>query len=136
MKATDLKAGRELDQLVAEKVIGIILDEPCGGPPRSIDGNDGCAKCLLGGFWTKGHRPVPQKYSADILAAWEVVEKLGTWGVAGNGHEIALISRSGSWLCGEAQEIYDYRNEDNGVWASSAPLAICLYALKAAKVIE
>lgn len=64
----ELTAGRELDALVAKKVMGwreVITGVYCisgaaGVPPENADG-----------WW----KTIP-RYSTDIAAAWEVVEKL------------------------------------------------------------
>ena len=48
-----MKAGRELDALVAEKVMGLTEED-----------------------WIAGPTGLPRPYSTDIAAAWEVVEKL------------------------------------------------------------
>lgn len=112
MDFESLKPGRELDALVAEKVMGW--------------------KRSLTGFWFPpdlhpnaniiGHE-IPH-YSTDTGAAWEVVEKfphfyLFRW--------IAGGPMPGQWEC-------RFSDTDDGtkiVWADTAPHAICLAALKA-----
>jgi len=93
-----LKAGRELDTLIAEKVMGLDIGDDCD---HSID------SCLC----------FPP-YSTDIAAAWQVVDKLIS---AECGF---VVSGGGSlpWLA-------TFRNGQ--AHAETAPLAICLAALKA-----
>ncbi|MDP9315132.1 MAG: hypothetical protein M3R24_30430, partial [Chloroflexota bacterium] len=104
------EAGRDLDALVAAKVMGFDAD-------RIISG---------GGYRVGNHTPsviswahIPQ-YSTDIAAAWEVVEKLihldplvAIWG-----YEDGSIG----WYC-------DF--EGSKAHARTAPHAVCLAALKA-----
>lgn len=106
----DLPSGRELDALVAEKVMGWtnILDR-MGVPPNH-------------GPWS--HR-VPS-YSTDLGAAWTVVEKL-----IATGHIIELSNRrSGTWKIGTWQ-FQTFGKLSVGADADTAPLAICRAALKA-----
>lgn len=76
---TELKAGRELDALVAEKVFGHIRDRLCAG--RMTDAANGsCWSCDSCG-WYDDHGPaqhghVPRHYSTLIDAAWLVVEEM------------------------------------------------------------
>ena len=110
-----MNAGRELDALIAEKVMGL----------RGI------------GFWPEGgghyYHTLPcegifddviQKvgiphYSTQIADAWLVVEKFAEYSISRKRNETALC-----WLM-----------NDNKLWraeiAATAPLAICLAALKA-----
>jgi len=66
-KIRNMKPGRELDALVAEKVMGWTYGHPC---PEGMD-------CL---HWADEKGKVrdykPPQYSTDIAAAWEVVEKM------------------------------------------------------------
>ena len=101
-----MQPGRELDALIAEKVMG-----------QNTRGLSGC------GSWGCGcsSDPYPHlpKYSEDIAAAWRVVEKL-------DGTYEPVIERHGpgwtAWF------------DSNQAWADTAPLAICLAALKAVGV--
>lgn len=113
MNIDKMEAGRELDALIAEKVMGL---ERCG--------------CKCGLFLNEYHEPfLEPHYSTDIAAAWEVVEKLNSMGLGwfsleqfgekGQGQWRALI-----WTGGE--EI------DNCFFADArtVPLAICRVAYK------
>lgn len=127
-----MKAGRELDALIAEKIMG----RPEHGP-----GMETCPKCgiqigdILGQLSLSPHRvafayicPAGHEslrlnpYSTDIAAAWEVLCKMGEIGF---GHEI-----SGSY--GELNRV-EFSNGETSehVFADGLPLAICLAALKA-----
>lgn len=115
---------RKLDALVAEKVMGW---KDISGPDHGID------------MWQtpEGHRGIRGKdipsYSTDIAAAWEVAEKLsqlcfGLWRV-GDEWECELDSNDGRFLvAGDSVHVFG-----SGI---SAPLAICLAALKAVGVSE
>jgi hypothetical protein len=107
-----MKAGRELDALVAEKVIGWTnligssYDVNFGGRPP-------------GGKWD-----IVPHYSTSIADAWLVVEKLKTLTADGDIHIECL---HGEWSVSTCHE------EAWKGWsrADTAPLAICLAALEA-----
>ena len=116
-----MKAGRELDALIAEKVMGfkLVAEEVEIGKPmhelfRAPNGR---------GYY---HYQLP-RYSTNIADAWEVVEKLvSTPGPNGDHHSVRVD------YSGDAVVVID-ENEDWQVSAiaETAPLAICLTALKA-----
>lgn len=70
---------RKIDALVAEKVMGIDLSSQCKG--EMVDDVEGCWVCshchAEGDFGEEflPHKIVPYQYSTDISAAWTVVEK-------------------------------------------------------------
>ena len=77
-----MEPGRELDALVAEHVMGL---EIIVNPKSAM-----CTGCKIKGQGTWvviardyhewGHKVErPSRYSADIAAAWQVVEKMMTW---------------------------------------------------------
>ena len=104
-----MPAGREMDALVAEKVMGW------------ADINSNAA--LVGGLCDdkRNWKPLPF-YSTDIAAAWEVVEKIK--GNYGNCRFITeWVPKAKQWSCGG--DGYDCG------WGKTAPLAICRAALKA-----
>lgn len=109
-----MKPGRELDALVAEKVMGQTADVR-----ERWRGN-----CLCGRSETCAVCSWPLSYSTDIAAAWEVVEKLDL---------LALYSLEGCE--GEWTVRKYYNNDEWDEWDDtdgvSAPHAICLAALKA-----
>lgn len=123
-----MKSGRELDALVAEKVFGMHRHPGC-------DLDDHLRAECYGTGTEEGYGPVVD-YSTDIAAAWQVVEKLRSDGLG-----IILndtmgqyrgrfwrYDRSDGWdidawiLCPDTQFT---------VWEETAPLVICLAALKA-----
>jgi hypothetical protein len=114
----DKLSDRELDALVAEKVMG--WDKcPCGNPEcdmwHTADRSDLSAK-------------LPH-YSADIAAAWEVVEKLKESG------RVVVVKADGLRGAGAA----GYTVLIDGlprVDAHSAARAVCVAALKAAESQE
>lgn len=132
-----MNPGRELDALIAEKVMGwewyskeklnelgyntnknLLLPSNIG----QADGNGWCA--------IESHI---SPYSTDISAAWEVVEKFSRKNGRSGGGPIINISHDGNWHC-------DFGGGDgtlgSGAVAQSetAPHAICLAALKACGV--
>jgi hypothetical protein len=80
----NMPAGREMDALVAEKVMGLYKYYP--GIAMDLSGIDGKVE-RVNYWWCKDlHNPHNtfvelKKYSVSISAAWEVVEKLkaGGW---------------------------------------------------------
>ena len=121
-----MKASRELDALVAEKVMewewhwlpsGYWLhDRPKG----------------ISGAYRKSHEsPVEvmnvPKYSVGIAAAWQVIEK---WDEQGWDWEITTGKNNiHVWVLTDNERVFAHR----GI-APEAPLAICLAALKACGV--
>lgn len=108
-----MKAGLELDALIAEKVMGwhfvgtFTLDPELNCDRWARDQN---------GLERYFHE-VP-KYSTDIAAAWQVVEKM----IVYSEHHF-LLDKGGAWLC---------RFREGGLSpGETAPHAICLAALKA-----
>lgn len=128
-----MKAGRELDVLIGKKVLGLKVVKTVWGKEKqyrqfSIGAPDyyddaGCSEL---------HNPLPS-YSQDIEAAWQVVEKLtsDSWKVT------LITSEFGGTDCliectaGARGRFYSDTMEGLN---TSAPLAICLAALKAKKV--
>lgn len=91
-----MKPGREMDALVAEKVMGIVWDEtrcPVCGWPFARNASEGCVpnNCSM--------RPRPARradeplpYSTDIAAAWQVIDHiLGMRGEDGHFRKEAFI---------------------------------------------
>ena len=110
--ALELPPGRELDKLVAERVMGQRWQ---GGNP--IPNHDG--------RW-----PWPAPYSTDIAAAWVVVEhprkvRGATWGL--------LCERAGDRPSGHFRFSISLLGPGGpfALYAETAPLAICRAALLA-----
>ena len=119
---SELKAGRELDALVAEKVMGRVWAvAPMTAPIKVLiepQFKTGDWQELKGGeIASFGNLPL---YSTDIAAAWEVVEKLRgdriTVGVTAYDRDVECEIHIGGL---------------HTVRAETAPLAICRAALKA-----
>lgn len=113
-----MTSGRELDALIAEKVMGWIVAHSSEGfyrwKPKPDNPNSYSE-------WQEG---LPH-YSTNIADAWHVVEKLKEYG---NVVEVKCF-RSGSVdVQVRGGNINDIRGAGN---ADTAPLAICLAALKA-----
>lgn len=130
-----MTAGRELDALVAEKVMGMtfeLVGVPLGVPSDmqyskelaiTQDGKLEMIQYIPGGM---GINPVP-RFSTDIAAAWLVVDR--------------IMAQFTQWqpyfqlrTCGTFYTaVFDSDEMNNPVTedGDTAPLAICLAALKA-----
>ena len=116
MKIEEMPAGREMDALVAERVMGI--KNPCRCDPEFDYTNDECNRC--GGVFI-------DDYSFDIVASWNVLLET-----------IKNINCGGS-ICftNHFPDIYgiDVRFDTmDAVNADELPLAICRAALLAVGV--
>ena len=173
---SEYEAGRELDKLIAEKVMGLpniemmhlTYDPECDGVdefyPSSVPlgrisfykTDDYCWRTdderqrdqarsqevnapQADGIWrdpimlaVDAHL-VP-RYSTDIAAAWEVVEKLNL---------LVMPIDEDDWMAGQLDSRYSYASAETGVIdgyiafhavADTAPLAICRAALKIAEM--
>ena len=131
-----MEAGRELDALVAERVMGL---DVVMNPESAM-----CVGCRVsgGGAWVVieydyhewGHKVVrPLPYSTDIAAAWEVVEKLEADGIG----RLELVRLGWDWnRVWRATFFSTALTEGVTGKADTAPLAICLAALLAAMEAE
>ena len=163
----NMLAGRELDALVSEQVMGISVvcyDWPCGCEPECgryeaaifVSEKDGKYTSNCGWHDERGPviiaypdldhcwppyrdaevceeliahvKPVP-RYSTDIAAAWQAVEKT----ITGTTWECYLTHQFDGWSCLFAAP--DRRLDAHGVGAS-APLAICRAVLRAVEVLN
>lgn len=154
----EMKPGRELDALVAEKVMGLrkvpdhksIELAPQSAENFKPSGYYGPfydnANPLTGVFTWRGILPA---YSTDIAAAWEVVKHFCIpfvplyEGDVGSDIRISAIIRmeDGRWMarfddpCGNSEGYYErsaYNDKSSSfVIADTAPHAICLAALRA-----
>lgn len=101
-----MKAGRELDALIAEKVMD---------GKRCPNCTDGLPEC--------GFHP---HYSTDIAAAWEVVGKLK------DSHPRFMLMRyEMTFGARKFESCFDTMPQQPGDLCDTAPHAICLAALKA-----
>lgn len=111
MKVSEMQAGREMDALVAEKVMEWVRAK-CEG--RTND------------WWTQpGYAKSTPNFSTDIAAAWQVVEKIDLFSRA-----ILERDEDGSWWVDD-EPCHNIQSN-----ASTAPLAICRAALLAMGVTE
>lgn len=126
-----MKAGRELDALIAEKVMGLTrhdesyVAEGVGKVLRFV-WRDGGGTCVYSGDMFLPH------YSTNIADAWEVVEKLvSTPGPNGDHHSVQVDYSGGAVVVIDENEDWQV-----SAIAGTVPLAICLAALKAKGVTE
>ena len=110
-----MEAGYKLDILIAEKVMGWTVD-PIG---RMYTG-DIVRHCMGINMETRFNP------STDIAAAWEVCEKMREGFLVKI--EDCYWSSNDDWLCAFYR---DTEEEYNEVVTTTAPLAICLAALRA-----
>lgn len=114
---------REIDALVAEKVMRWHLEKG-DALFRPVYEGDAPAVRKVDKWYPPGHESsymaAPPPYSTDIAAAWEVVGKLGD----------VIIERD------ETTSGVRWRVVVDGIetFAATAPMAICLAALKAVGV--
>lgn len=120
--STPTEAGRELDAIVAEKVVGYRWVK---GGTFLLDSHLSVAVLVEANGTHLDTKNLP-RYTSDIAAAWEVVEKL---------HEMGLyvaISKDPDRFTWDVRGWNDKTNSNRFIgFAETAPLAICLAALKA-----
>lgn len=129
-----MEAGSELDMLVAEKVMGYvwrrinslrsILTLPDSHEPVVV--KEGKQFTLIG--YQKKHLPA---YSTDIAAAWTVAERLRNDFTRVEIHLVENVACVLLAVGDELSENYPVTTE-----AVTAPIAICLAALKAVATKE
>lgn len=114
-----MTAGRELDALIAEKVMGWkVFRNGEHGPHRwEAETDRGTLRVIDSSYSGDGFSP-----STDIAAAWEVVEKVRK--EAGD-FQLALVDYGSAWAA---------RFDKASAVERTAPHAICLAALKAVGV--
>lgn len=109
-----MEAGRELDAIIATKVMGWEIGD--GDTWQLISPE--CSVVMRGVNWW---RP-----STDIRDAWDVVEKLHKK----NAEFVLRIYNQGQWCCDH--NIFKFSE----AYADTAPLAICLSALEAYEISD
>lgn len=119
-----MKPGRELDALVAEKVMGW---KPEIERSVHIIGD--------GRFGVEQERTInlPPNYSTSIASAWEVVERM-----VGDEMEFDLdLHYEPEYTIVEFKKVIDGKliAESGEVWRNPPPFAICLAALKAVNAL-
>lgn len=128
------KSSREIDELIADKVMGLKRKSRIHGTTSEIDIYT--ANPYFFGSVRKEdlHHVQPRPYSTNIADAWEVVEKLGRW----HGFDFMIVMP-------DPEQTFHLRTYEAGWYeatndgperrvvsdADTAPLAICLAALKA-----
>ena len=123
---TTLPAGRELDALVAEKVMGWVRGRRYGNGNGEwiIDG-----KTSVSRTWDS-----TPSYSTSIAAAWEVVEKMRNTKEAPDETYWVLTDCAGSGWRAEILQVLTENDAPHQVAygvGDTLPLAICLAALAA-----
>jgi len=118
-----MNPGRELDALVAEKVMGAKITFGIDYSRQNIKLFDGCGK--------------PPTYSTTIHAAWKVVEKLRHRNFSFTSHNDVGMSGSASTPGKGWMAVFHIEGGPmDYTYADTAPLAICKAALKAVGAIE
>jgi hypothetical protein len=124
-----LGPGRELDVLVAEKVMELKPPSGFSYSPRGKDWRRWEPEQYSNGEFTRSDvlETWPPNFSTSISAAWEVVEKLGetdSWEL----HYVPSPVDRERW---QVAILHFASGEEYLVEADTAPHAICLAALKA-----
>jgi len=144
MNIDEMEAGREMDALIAEKVMGwtrhswashsalkkMLYCTNCG-KTKGIHQNEGFAQFC--------NKPIcgPDNYSTDIAAAWEVVEMLEDIAPGEGWVEINHHGKAGAYcriwrlIDGENGEQWNVLTEAGANGPQVTPLVICRAALKA-----
>jgi len=135
-----MKPGRELDMLVAEKVMGckVLRATDEGLSQREYErrrrwenARCGCAGSMHNDSDDEGCYEWLKEYSTDIAAAFEVVEKINSSKNKWLLNSLRCDPNDGKWQFGDI-------DRDGSIWPDdkydSAPHAICLAALKAVGV--
>jgi hypothetical protein len=126
-----MEAGREMDALIAEKVMGQTDFSHVGffwSEGTTEDGKDGwdgfqCPRCNAA---DRDTGKCCKHYSTDIKAAWEVVEKITS---KCNIFSFDLTKDdNGKYSAGFERKMEDYHPQWTG-FCDSAPLTICRAAL-------
>jgi len=120
-----MQPGRELDELVAEKILGWRFSKSTFEQYEPSCWYD---KATSKRVWGRDFSP-----STDIAAAWKVVEKLNDLGMDVEINQNAESTPGDHERCHVYIREFDTINEKElheDVWASTAPHAICLAALK------
>lgn len=131
-------AGPEIDAAVAEHVMGL-PSGPCDGEQwagsydsMGLCDDFQCSKCrLVTEQWPKQHDIIHANYSTNIATAWLVAEKvmhLDRWVFHMNSH-CGIASGYGVTF-----QLYNVPGSQRFAMAKTAPLAICIAALKAGGV--
>lgn len=122
-----MQAGRELDALIAEKVMGLVLTCPVDSRYDHCVGTNRDGSSAKRNFcrWPDGNEHWIPFYSTSIEAAWGIVEKMSCPILELNG---------GQWECACLGMKSNPLHEPVMGIADTAPLAICLSALKAVGV--
>lgn len=118
MDIRDMKPGRELDVLVANRVMGRNDEFEMLATRRGVM-DDTCGREIKGGY--KERTPY---YSTDIRAAWEVVEKMYLMICP----QSLGAPENMKYLCTYAEGPF---NKEIEVFSETAPYAICITALLA-----
>jgi len=127
-----MKAGRKLDALMAEKVMGWKREQPLyedAPDSYAIWGEGGNAIIYYGDDDPLEITGLPH-YSTRIEDAWLVVEHLSDY----HDHDIFIENwRDGEWCCFTMPMVSSIWPDGGrpGACAATAPLAICLAALEA-----
>lgn len=122
-----MNAGRELDALVAEKVFGLHRNER--GHWYDVSGSS--IPCYYADTEPCDPSSWLPDYSTSIAAAWEVIERVVSGKVSENLEGFALTVQPGTIGASFSNLHGKGHFQSNG---KTAPLAICLAALKAVGV--
>lgn len=121
----DMQAGAEMDALISSKIFEVMAFRATGNWEHENESDylDEGEAYYFGEYQETIRLP---KYSTDIAAAWEIVEKLkaaGKW----LSISTSFIGTDEKWCCEYSEN--NIQSEVDFVLAETAPLAICRAAL-------
>lgn len=122
MKPT-LKAGRELDALIATKIFGanvVHVNQQYGWRIDYVSDRTECNTPILSDYGVEGH--MLKAYSTDISAAWEVFEKLS------RNPDVLMNPTIQLTMYGASIEFEMKSGKRYNITEREAPYAICLAA--------
>lgn len=117
-----MKPGRDLDILIAEKVMGYSV----GGPHEGVFTMYKQKQNAPTGQYDSWHGELPN-YSEDMIAAWQVVEKINRWHFSIARH--GMTFDPSGWIY-EAKFVGVIKDSTIEAEGETVPHAICLAALK------
>lgn len=128
-----MKAGRELDTLVAEKVMGLVIESLCTKIRCHEAGGEvlycGCG--WRGGRWDneefRSHSSYVKPYSTSLVIAWEIVEKINSLRL---GWYVGISVGPDNYNVWVQNDVVLNSPHYYGFTSSTVPHLICLAALK------
>lgn len=131
MSIDKLKAGHELDLMVAKEVMGCRVIKRDGGTfdliiPGGVNSIDWVEEA---GAWSGC-----PKYSTEMAAAWSVVEHFKWNYIYRSDKDVDPTLKAGQWEVSMKRDDSEHKDRRYYSIAATAPLAICQAALRAVRL--